>query len=144
VLGRSRTDRERAPDRVLWSASEHLVVEAHVTAPARRRVVQKMGLLVVLATCFAVLAYLLTRPPGPALVSAGAAPTPGAWLHRYDERVHRAWKLVTVSEYHASVASLEVSTGHRRVVITLYKQAGLWKAAREQNTPDRQASFTSP
>ena len=88
---------------------------------------QKMGLVVVLAACVAVLAYFLTRPPGPALVSTGAAPTPGAWLHRYDERVHRAWRLVTLSEYHASVAYLELSTGHRRVVIVLYKQAGLWK-----------------
>jgi len=87
--------------------------------------------------CVAAIAYFLTKPPEPALVSAGAAPTPAAWLHRYAELVHRRMSLMTLSEYEASVAYLQVSTGHGRTQITLYKQAGQWRAAKAQVTCGR-------
>lgn len=117
------------------------MVEAVVGEPESRRFARWTGLLIVLAVCTGVLVHFIVSPPGPALVAAGASRTPTGWLHRYADRLHRQLELVAITEYHGVVAYLQVQDGHDRVMITLYKQGGLWKAAaQEQGTIRRAAS----
>lgn len=96
--------------------------------------------MIVLAVCAGVLVHFMVSPPGPELVATGASRTPTGWLHRYADRLHRHLELVALTEYHSTVAYLEVGDGHDRVMITLDKQGGLWKAAQEQGTSRRSAS----
>lgn len=131
-MRRSRGSTELPADRVIWSASEHLVVEATAGSPSSRRSLRWIGLVVVLAACASAIALLLINPPGPALLAIGASRTPTGWLQHYADRLRRRLVLVAMTEHHTGVAYLEVNEGHDRVVITLYKQGGLWKAAQEQ------------
>lgn len=116
------------------------MVEAAVGEPESRRFARWTGLLIVLAVCAGVLVHFIVSPPGPALEAAGASRTPTGWLHHYADRLHRHLELVAITEYHGGVAYLQVQDGHDRVMITLDKQGGLWKAAQEQGTTRRAAS----
>ena len=137
---RSRSTQGMPTERTIWSASEHLVVEAPIEPPQRRRTVRRFVSVVVLIACAAALVVLLLSPPAPELVATGRARTPTGWLERYAHRLHRHLELVTTTQYHGSLAYLDVTDGRHQTVITLYKQAGFWEAAQEQHTHRSPAS----
>jgi hypothetical protein len=137
MFRRSRSSPRLPADRVIWSASEYLVVEGPVDTQQPRPAVRWIGPLAAIAACAAVLVYFFAEPPRPTLVSVGAARTPAGWLSRYSDRIHRHLELMATTEYAGRVAYLQVSTGphqNHQMLITLYKRDGLWEAEQEQQT----------
>lgn len=112
---------------VLWSASQHLIVEAPIAPPNRSRTRQWIGSVAVLVTCAAVLTYFLTRSPGPPLEHFGARSVSG-WLQHDSSVLHTRVRLMTLVEYdHGTLADLTITTapGHEQR-ITLQRVRGLW------------------
>jgi|SRR5579863_1371722 len=125
---RTRPDRAEPAQRVLWSASEHLVVEAPITAHDRHRRARSLAAVALLAVCAAALGYLLTNLPTPRL-STLAARSPAAWVQRYAHILHRQLRLETLVEYGGdTVAVLQRSDDvNSRMLITLHREGRLWR-----------------
>jgi hypothetical protein len=112
---------------VLWSASEHLVVEAPVGTPNRpsaRRWITSVALLLL---CAGVLTYFLARSPEPAREITVAASSTAAWLHADAQLRHTRLRLITLVQYGGNTALLQVATKRGQMQITLHRDRGLWR-----------------
>jgi hypothetical protein len=127
VLRRPRLNPPDIGETVIWSASEHLVIERPLAPAPRRQLRHRIAPIVIFLGCAAVIGYLLAKPPASVPAPPGSAATPAQWFHRYAFDKHQRLRLLSLAE-HGGVAVLRITldSGGTQAV-TLRERSGQWQ-----------------